>query len=191
MVGASFEAIVIGASAGAIDALAAILPELPRDFPVPIMVVVHLPVDKKSLIVQIFQQKCQISVVEAEDKVPLEPGTVYFAPADYHLLVEPERVLSLSVEEQVNYSRPSIDVLFETAALAFGHGLLGIVLTGANNDGAAGLRCILDAGGTAIVQQPDSAYASAMPMSAIDRCPEARVMNLVDIAKYLQGIKGP
>jgi two-component system chemotaxis response regulator CheB len=191
MGGASFEAIVIGASAGAIDALAAILPGLPQDFPVPIMVVVHLPTDKKSLIVQIFQQKCQLSVVEAEDKVPLEPGTVYFAPADYHLLVEPERVLSLSVEEQVNYSRPSIDVLFETAAIAFGNGLLGIVLTGANNDGAAGLRCIVDAGGTAIVQQPDSAYASTMPMSAIARCPEARVMNLDELAHYLQEIKGP
>lgn len=184
----SFEAIVIGASAGAIDALAAILPRLPRDYPAPLMVVVHLPVDKKSLIVQIFQQKCQLRVVEAEDKVPLEPGTVYFAPADYHLLVEPERVLSLSVEEQVNYSRPSIDVLFETAAMAFRSRLLGIVLTGANNDGAAGLRCILDAGGTAIVQRPDSAYASTMPVSAIGRCPEARVLTLEEIAGYLQGI---
>jgi two-component system chemotaxis response regulator CheB len=187
---ASIEAVVIGASAGAIDALAAILPGLPGGFPVPIMVVVHLPVDKKSLIVQIFQQKCQLNVAEAEDKAPLEPGTVYFAPADYHLLVEPERVLSLSVEEQVNYSRPSIDVLFETAALAFGRGLLGIVLTGANNDGAAGLRCILDAGGTAIVQQPDTAYASAMPRSAIQSCPEARVLTLEQAASFLQGIKG-
>lgn len=191
MAGTNFEAVVMGASAGAIDALAAILPGLPRDYPVPIMVVVHLPTDKKSLIVQIFQQKCQLRVVEAEDKVPLEPGTVYFAPADYHLLVEPERVLSLSVEEEVNYSRPSIDVLFETAALAYGRGLLGVVLTGANNDGAAGLRCIRDAGGTVIVQQPDSAYASAMPMSAIERCPEARVMTLDELAQFLQGIKGP
>jgi two-component system chemotaxis response regulator CheB len=189
MGGANYEAIAIGASAGAIDALAAILPGLPRGFPVPITIVVHLPMDKKSVIVPIFQQRCQLNVVEAEDKVPLEPGTVYFAPADYHLLVEPERVLSLSVEEQVNFSRPSIDVLFETAALAFGSGLLGIVLTGANNDGAAGLKCILNVGGSAIVQHPDSAYASAMPLSAIGRCPEARVMTLDELAQYLQGIQ--
>lgn len=181
------EAIVIGASAGAIDALSVILPALPREFPYPIVVVVHLPVDKKSLIVDLFQQRCELNVVEAEDKLPLEAGCVYFAPSDYHLLVEPERVLSLSVDETVNYSRPSIDVLFESAAEAFGPQLLGIVLTGANGDGARGLKSIMDSGGSGLIQRPDLAYASAMPQAAVDLCPRASVMTLEQIATYLQG----
>jgi two-component system chemotaxis response regulator CheB len=181
------EAIVIGASAGAIDALSVILAPLPKTFPLPILIVVHQPLDKRSVIADLFQQKCALQVREAEDKMPIEAATITFAPPDYHLLVEPDKLLSLSSEEPVNYSRPAIDVLFETAADAYGERLLGIVLTGANHDGATGLKCIMDSGGSGLVQQPDYAYASAMPQAALDVCPQAQCLSLEEIAAFLQG----
>ena len=180
------EAVVIGVSAGGLKALSSILPDLPADYPVPILVVIHLPPSGKSLVAELFANKCAMKVVEADDKEPIEPGTVYFAPPDYHLLVERDHTLSLSSEEPVLFSRPSIDVLFESAADAYGPGLIGVVLTGANNDGAHGLKAIMNAGGVCIVEQPDDAYASMMPKSAIDAVPSARVMSLDDIAAYLR-----
>ncbi|OWK46403.1 Chemotaxis response regulator protein-glutamate methylesterase CheB [Fimbriiglobus ruber] len=176
---------VVGASAGALEALSVLLPALPTDYPLPVLVVVHLPPDKKSVMAELLQQKCRVGVREAEDKEPIRAGIVYFAPPDYHLLVEPDRRLSLSSEEPVLYSRPSIDVLFETAADAYGPGLIGVVLTGANSDGSRGLRAVLSAGGTGLVQWPDLAYASAMPQAALDACPGARVLSLPEIATYL------
>ncbi|WP_406698003.1 chemotaxis protein CheB [Singulisphaera sp. Ch08] len=188
MNGPRIEAVVIGASAGAVDALSVILPALPRDYPLPLMVVVHLPADKKSIMVDLFRAKCRLDVREADDKEPIRGATAYFAPPDYHLLVEPDRRLSLSSEEPVHYCRPSIDVLFETAVDAYGAGLLGIILTGANDDGARGLRAVHAAGGTALVQRPDLAYASIMPQAALDACPEARSVSLEEIATYLQEV---
>lgn len=178
-------AIVVGASAGALEALSAILPALPGGYPLPILVVVHLPPDRKSLFADLLDAKCRLGVREAEDKEPIRGGTVYLAPPDYHLLVEADGRLSLSSEEPVRFSRPSIDVLFETAADAYGAGLVGIILTGANSDGARGLRAVLVAGGTALVQRPDTAYSPAMPQAALDLCPEARAMSLGEIAAYL------
>lgn len=180
------EAIAIGASAGAIDALSTILPALPKNYPLPLMIVVHLPVDKNSLIVELFRRKCLIDVYEAEDKAPIQGGAAYFAPPDYHLLVEPHRHFALSSEEPVQYSRPSIDLLFESAADAYAEHLLAVVLTGANRDGSHGLRCICDAGGQAIVQNPSTAYASAMPLAAAEACPEASRMTLEQIAAFLK-----
>ncbi|HEX4142081.1 MAG TPA: chemotaxis protein CheB [Pirellulales bacterium] len=182
------EAIVIGVSAGALDALSTLLPVLPRDFPLPVLVVVHLPAHKESLIVNLLRPKCQVDVREAEDKEPIRAATVFFAPPDYHMLVETDGRLSLSAEEPVNFSRPSIDVLFETAADAYGAGLIGIVLTGANNDGSRGLRAVLDRGGIGLVQRPDLAIASAMPAAALDACPTARALSLPEIAAYLLNI---
>lgn len=179
------EAIVIGVSAGGLKALSAILPGLPRDYPLPIMICIHLPPGKKSIVAELFDEKCALSVREAEDKEPILPGNVYFAPPDYHLMVEPDRRLSLSSEEPVLFSRPSINVLFETAADSYGAGLLGVVLTGANNDGAQGLRTIMLAGGTAIIEDPAEAYQAAMPQAAIEACPGARVLSLDDMARYL------
>lgn len=184
----NFEAVVIGASAGALDALTIVLSPLPANFPLPVFIVVHLPPDKKSIMTELFKAKCRISVKEAEDKELIEPGTVYFAPPDYHLLVEADKKLSLSSEEPVLFSRPSIDVLFESASDAYGETLLGIVLTGANSDGAAGLKMIVNAGGAALVQQPDQAYASAMPEAAIRACPNAEILSLVQIASYLEKV---
>ncbi len=179
-------AIAIGVSSGAVRALSEILPLLPRHFPLPVLIVVHLPPGEKSALVDCFEGKCQIAIREAEDKDPIVDGTIYFAPPDYHLLVEADRRLSLSSEEPVLFSRPSIDVLFESAADVYGAALIGIILTGASNDGAGGLKAIVAAGGTALVQRPDLAQASEMPQAALDACPNALVLTLPQIANYLQ-----
>lgn len=178
-------AVVIGSSAGALEALSVILPCLPPEFPFPIFIVVHVPAGKQSVLADIFSAKCALRVVEAEDKEPVEAGSVYFAPPDYHMLIEDEHTIALSNEEEVLFSRPAIDVSFESAADIWEDRLIGIVLTGANHDGAKGLRAIVRAGGTAIVQDPDGAYARAMPEAAIAACPTAQVLSLPDIATYL------
>ncbi|MDM9644799.1 chemotaxis protein CheB [Rhizobium sp. S163] len=180
------EVVVIGASAGALDALGTILPALPSDFATPIIVVVHVPPDKPSVLAELFAARCALGVREAEDKEPLTKGVVYFAPPDYHLLVESDRTLSLSTEAPVLFSRPSIDVLFESASDAFGPGVVALVLTGANEDGARGLKAVADAGGKTIVQQPETAFASAMPEAALGACPDAVVMELGEMAAYLR-----
>jgi two-component system chemotaxis response regulator CheB len=182
------QAVVIGASAGAVEALSAILPALPGSFPLPIFVVVHLPPGRKSLLAEIFQARCHIRVREAEDKEPILAGTAYFAPPDYHLLIEQDRSLALSSDEPILYSRPSIDVLFESAAEAYGAGLVGIVLTGGNQDGAHGLKAIEEAGGLPIVQHPTEATAPNMPEAALSACPRARVLSLADIAMFLKDL---
>lgn len=186
---AKAEAVVIGASAGALEALSTILPFLPADYALPVMIVVHVPPDKPSLLAELFQAKCAVEVREAEDKEPIIDGTAYFAPPDYHLLVEADRTLSLSNDEPVFYSRPSIDVLFESAADAYGPNLIAVVLTGANQDGAKGLRAVTEAGGVAIVQNPKGAYASAMCEAAIAECPEADILSLEQIAIFLRDIE--
>ena len=188
MSGLAPEAIVIGASAGALDVLSNLLPALPSDYRLPILVVVHLPPDKTSVFAKLMRTRCAIRVREAEDKEPIEPGVAYFAPPDYHLLVEQDKRLSLSDDEPVLFSRPSIDVLFESAADAYGDGLIGVVLTGANSDGANGLKAVVEAGGVAVVQSPGSAYAVAMPEAAIATCPDARVLPVNEIAEYLREV---
>ena len=182
------EAIVIGASAGALDVLSNLLPALPSDYRLPILIVVHMPPDKTSMFAELMRARCGIRVREAEDKEPIEPGVAYFAPPDYHLLVEQDKRLSLSGDEPVLFSRPSIDVLFESAADAYGGGLIGVVLTGANSDGADGLRAVVEAGGVAIVQKPGGAYAAAMPQAAIAACPDARVLSVNEITAYLREV---
>lgn len=185
MSGTIARAVVIGASAGAIQALSEILPALPANFALPILIVVHVPADRSNILAPLFDKKCQMAVREAEDKEPALGGVIYFAPPGYHLLVETTGTLSLSSDEEVLYSRPSIDVLFESAADAYGPGLIGIILTGANSDGAKGLKAIAAAGGTALVQEPDNAYASAMPQTALAECASARAMSLAQIANFL------
>jgi two-component system, chemotaxis family, protein-glutamate methylesterase/glutaminase len=188
MIASQAEAVVIGASAGALEALSVILPALAAGFRLPVIVVVHVPPDKRSVLAELLRAKCRVPVREAEDKETISGGTVYFAPPDYHLLVEVGRSLSLSGDEPVLFSRPSIDVLFESAADAYGPALIAIILTGANHDGAKGIRAVVEAGGTAVVQSPDGAFASAMPEAAIAACPTAAVMSLDAIAAYLQEI---
>lgn len=188
MSGVSPEAVVIGASAGGLEALCVILPTLPSQYKLPIVIVVHVPPDKTSIWPELFQTKCNLAVREAADKERICPGTAYFAPPDYHLLVEMDKRLSLSNDEPVLFSRPSIDVLFESAADAYGSSLVAVLLTGANQDGANGMRAVADSGGMAIIQRPDTAFAPAMPEAAIRACPDARVLSLEEIAAYLQDL---
>jgi two-component system chemotaxis response regulator CheB len=185
MMRAGAQAVVIGASAGAIQALSRVLPALPADYALPVMVVVHIPPDRSDLLPALFKAKCRLPVKEAEDKEPLLAGQIYFGASDYHLLVEPDLSLSLSSDEPVFYSRPSIDVLFESAADAYGAGLVGVILTGANADGARGLLAIAEAGGVALVQEPADAFAPTMPRAALARCAAATAMSLDAIAAYL------
>lgn len=185
MTAAPIQAVVIGASAGAVQALSILLPALPADFPLPVFVVVHVPPGRESALAPLLQARCVLTVKEAEDKEPIAGGVIYFAPPDYHLLIEGRESLALSADEPVNYSRPAIDVLFESAADAYGEGLFGIILTGANHDGAAGLKAIVAAGGRAIIEAPDTAHAKAMPLAAIEACPDATVLTLDAIASHL------
>jgi len=184
--GAAPSAVVIGASLGAVEALSHILPVLPASYPLPVLVVVHIPPDKRSALAELFAVRCGMVVKEAEDKEVTQPGTIYFAPPNYHLLVEPDYSLSLSNEDPVLFSRPSIDVLFESAADAYGDSVAGVVLTGANSDGAVGIRKICEAGGIPLVQAPDTAEGEAMPRAALAACPEARVLSLDEIAQCLK-----
>jgi len=183
-----FEAVVIGASAGALDALSNILPALPRGYPLPVIIVVHLPPDKKSILAELMRTKCSMNVHEAEDKDAIEPGTIYFAPPDYHLLIEDKKNFALSSDEPDLFSRPSINILFESAAHVFGSKLFGIILTGANEDGARGLRAIVAAGGNAIIQQPEQAHAATMPLAAQMACPTSKTLSLDEIGLYLRQI---
>lgn len=181
----SFAAVVIGTSAGGVDALTTVLQLLPADFRLPVMIVIHLPANKQSIISELLDPQCKIPVREAEDKEPIAPGAIYFAPSDYHLLIEPDFRLSLSSEEPVKFSRPSIDVLFESAAESYRDGLIGVILTGANDDGSNGLKCVEKQGGVTIVQLPSTALSGEMPRAALLACPNSRVMTLTEIAAYL------
>jgi two-component system chemotaxis response regulator CheB len=181
----TIKAVAIGASAGAVQALLHILPALPADYPLPVLIVVHVPPNRANALVTLFQDRCRVAVKEAEDKEFIAPGVVYFAPSDYHLLVESDGSLSLSLDQLVNLSRPAIDVLLESAADAFGPALVGVVLTGANDDGALGLRAVADADGVALVEDPGDAYVSTMPDAALRASPSARSMSLDAIKAYL------
>jgi two-component system chemotaxis response regulator CheB len=178
------EAVVMGGSAGSVAALEAILPILPADFP-PVLVVVHLLASAPSLLADLFASRCTMRVREAGSFEPIENGCVYFAPADYHLLVTRDRRCALSIEAPVRFSRPSIDVLFESAAVAFGVGLVGVVLTGASDDGADGARAIDAAGGRTLVQDPTTTVASVMPAAVLAAVPGARALPLAAIATEL------
>lgn len=180
------QAVVIGASAGALEVLNQVLPALPASFPLPVFVVVHVPPDRKSLLAELFARRCAMRVREAEDKEPIDPGTVYFAPPNYHMLVETPQALALSADEPVLYSRPAIDILFESAADVYGPALAALVLTGANEDGVRGLRAAAAAGGQVAVQDPQTAFAAAMPEAALAACPQARIVTPGGIAAYLQ-----
>jgi two-component system, chemotaxis family, protein-glutamate methylesterase/glutaminase len=187
--GAHIEAIAIGGSAGGFDALSTLLQALPARFAPAILVVLHIPPDRPSQLASLFGGRCRLPVREALDKESIEPGTVYVAPPDYHLLVENERMLSLSQDAPVAFSRPSIDVMFESAAIAYRERLLGIVVSGANDDGAAGLAAIREAGGRAWVQDPAEATASAMPAAAVKRGSPELVLPIRDLAERLAHLR--
>ena len=179
------EAVVIGASAGGFEAILAVLEGQPRAYPMPLVAVLHLPENHESRLAELFGYRLDLQVREARDKESLAPGVLYFAPPGYHLLVEADRSFSLSCEERVNFARPSIDVLFETAADAYGKSLAGILLTGANYDGAAGLAGMKLAGALTIVQDPASAEVPTMPEAAIRRTAPGLILPLAEIRSLL------
>jgi two-component system chemotaxis response regulator CheB len=163
-----YEAIVIGVSAGGLAILSRILKELPVDFPLPVIIIQHRSKDERTLLEEVLQAKCHIRIRQADEKERIRSGVVYFAPPDYHLLIEKDRSFSLNYDEPVNFSRPSIDLLFETASEVYSNKLIGIILTGANCDGAAGIRAIRERGGATIAQDPVNASFPDMPRAAIE-----------------------
>ncbi|MES9857055.1 MAG: chemotaxis protein CheB [Sedimenticola sp.] len=184
-----YKAIVIGASAGGMAAITSVLKPLPCNYGIPILMVQHLHHSDRGGFAQTIDTKLALSVCQAADKEQLLAGHVYFAPANYHMLVEHEETLALSVDELVNWSRPSIDVLFESAARIWKQHLVGIILTGANEDGAQGLQRIAQQGGLTIVQNPESAESPEMPSAAMKR---ARIDHLLlpnEIGTLLQGLE--
>jgi two-component system chemotaxis response regulator CheB len=177
------DAVVIGASAGGVEALIALLSCLRSGFRPAVLVVLHVPPDRPSGLVSLFGSRCRLPVVEALDKAPLQGGQIVLAPPDYHLLVETPKRIALSVDAPVRYSRPAIDLLFESAALAFGARLLGIVLTGGSDDGADGLVAVRKQGGCAWVQDPARAVAATMPAAALKRAGADEVLTLEQLAE--------
>jgi two-component system, chemotaxis family, protein-glutamate methylesterase/glutaminase len=175
----------MGTSAGGLQALSVLLRDLPADYPLPVLVVQHRAKDQRSLLEEVLQTKTKIRVKQADEKESLQKGHVYVAPPDYHLLVEEDRTLSLSSDEQVRFSRPSIDVLFESAAVVFKEGLVGIILTGASNDGASGIESIARYGGITIAQDPNEAEYPYMPQASIDTRKIKHVWTLEKIKSFL------
>lgn len=180
-----FEAIVIGVSAGGLKALRTILLGLPKGFTMPVIIVQHLSANSDGDWIEILDGMSHIRIKEAEEKEEIRPGVAYIAPPGYHLLIEEDRTFSLSAEDRVNFSRPSIDVLFESAADVYGKSLIGIILTGLNYDGAAGLKEIKNRGGLAIVEDPDTAEWASMPESAIEATEVDYVVSLEEIVPLL------
>jgi two-component system, chemotaxis family, protein-glutamate methylesterase/glutaminase len=173
----AYELVVIGTSWGGLHALRRVLGGLPAKFDVPVVVVQHRHRDSDHLLVSLLQDHTTLTVNEVEDKTELVPGGVYVAPAEYHVLVEVGH-LALSTEEPVRYSRPSIDVTFESAADSYGSRTIGVIMTGANDDGARGLKRIADRGGAAIVQEPSTAESAVMPAAALRLVPDAKVATI-------------
>jgi len=181
-----YRAVVIGTSAGGMTALTTILAMLPEDFTLSVIIVQHiLEEGMDGYRTGFLDKRCALPVKEAMDKEPLQPGTVYLAPAGYHLLLEQAGTLSLSVDAPVNFSRPSIDVLFESAAVALGARLVGIILTGANSDGSQGIKKIKECRGYVIVQDPAEAEVPAMPLAAIESTEIDQILPLARIGSFL------
>lgn len=181
----NYEAIVIGTSAGGLKALQELLAPLPADFGLPILVVQHRPAARNDFFAFLLNEACRLKVKEADEKEAIRPGFVYIAPADYHLLVEPDKTMTLSVDAKVCYSRPSIDILFETASEVYLSRLIGIILTGANHDGTMGLKKIKEKGGLTIAQNPHTAEAELMPLSAIREKVVDKILSIAEIVSFL------
>ncbi|WAS89750.1 chemotaxis protein CheB [Nannocystis punicea] len=177
--------IVIGGSSGALDALAAMLPALPPDYPLPLAVVLHVPPTQPSHLVAVLGARSRLTAREPDDKEPIMPGTLYVAPPNYHLLVERGRTFALSIDPPVLFSRPAIDVLFESAADVYGPHLAGVLLSGANEDGARGLEHVRRAGGLTFVESPATAAVPVMPAAALRRIAVDHVAPAADLGRLL------
>lgn len=181
----AYNAIVIGASAGGITALGQLLPAFPPDYALPIVVVQHLHPLQENLWLLNCGYKTHLEVLEAQWGEKISRGCIYFAPPNYHLLIEDDFTFSLSIDARVNFVRPSIDVLFESAVDAYGEHLIGVILTGANADGARGLNLIKASGGLTVVQDPETADSPYMPRAALKVTEVDHVLSLPEIAQVL------
>lgn len=184
VVGVGYDVVVVGTSWGGLAALRTLVSGLPDSFQMAVVLVQHRHKDSDQLLRTLLQERTALEVCEVEDKMPLEHSCIYIAPPDYHTLIEPGH-LSLSTEAPVRYSRPSIDVAFESASDSYGHRAVGVVLTGANTDGSNGLRRISDRGGMALVQDPATAESTSMPAAAAIAVPRARVMPLEELVRFI------
>lgn len=180
----AYEIVVVGTSWGGLLALRELVDGLPQRLGLPVVVVQHRHKESDHLLAALLQDHTSLSVCEVEDKAPVSPGSVYIAPADYHLLFD-GNAFALSTEGPVRFSRPSIDVTFESAADVFAERAVGVVLTGANADGALGLKRIFDRGGLALVQAPGTAESPIMPTAALRSVPQARALSIREIASTL------
>lgn len=181
----NYEAIVIGVSSGGLNAMKTMFSLLPADFITPVIIVQHISPRSGNQWIYLLNDKSNLHIKEADEKEKIEPGMIYIAPPNYHLLVEKDKTFSLTVDERVNYARPSIDVLFESAAEAYNSKLIGVVLTGSNNDGSNGLKRIQEWGGLTIVQDPKTAESAFMPASAIAGCKPGYILPLEEIIDLL------
>ncbi|HEY3133726.1 MAG TPA: chemotaxis protein CheB [Gemmatimonadaceae bacterium] len=179
-----YSVVAVGTSWGGLSVMTKVLGGLPQDFPIPIVVVQHRSKDSDTLLSELLQDSTDLTVCEIEDKDVLQPGRVHIAPADYHVMLEPG-FLSLTLEEPVRFSRPSIDVMFDSAADTYGPATIGVVLTGANEDGARGLAHIVRRGGHALVQDPKTAEIPIMPRAAVRAVPSAEIVPLHSLAPRL------
>jgi two-component system chemotaxis response regulator CheB len=180
-----FKVVIIGGSAGSLNVLMQVLPQLPAIKSFAIVIVVHRKSTDEQTFEELIELKSPVKVKQVEDKVPLLPGFIYIAPSNYHLLFEKNNTLSLDTSEKVNYSRPSIDVSFESAAEIFKNQLTGILLSGSNGDGTNGLKAIQNEGGTIIVQNPESADMPFMPNNAIQNMTPDYVLNIQEILQFI------
>jgi two-component system, chemotaxis family, protein-glutamate methylesterase/glutaminase len=180
-----YEAIVIGVSSGGMNAMKVMFSLLPKDFNIPIIIVQHIGAFSDNQLIKILNDKSNLFIKEADEKERVENGKVYIAPPNYHLMIERDKTFSLTVDERVNYARPSIDVLFESAAEAYRNKLIGVILTGSNSDGTAGLKKINEYEGLTIAQDPKTAESAYMPASAIAAIKPDYILSLDEIIKLL------
>ena len=181
----NYEAIVIGVSSGGMNAMKVMFSLLPKEFNIPIIIVQHISPNSENLWINLLNDKSNLEIKEADEKEKIENGKVYIAPPNYHLLIERDKTFSLSVDERVNFARPSINVLFESAAEAYKNKLIGVILTGSNNDGTNGLKLIKEYGGLTIVQDPSTAESGFMPASAIAAMQVDYILSLKGIIDLL------
>ena len=186
-----YQAIAVGASAGGLYALSFLFEQLPADYPIPVIVIQHRAKDQKELLEEVLQHKCKITIKQADEKEKIKSGFVYIAPPGYHLLVEQDQTFSLSSDEPVSLSKPSIDVLFESAAEVFREKLVGLILTGANNDGATGISIIKKYGGLTVAQYPQEAQYPQMPLAAINSGGVENILTLKEIQTFLYQLSLP
>lgn len=180
-----YEAIVIGVSSGGMNAMKIMFFHLPKNFSTPIIIVQHIGARSDSYFIKLLNKQSKVSIKEADEKEKIERGNIYIAPPNYHLMIESDATFSLTIDERVNYARPSIDVLFESAAIAYKDKLIGVILTGSSSDGSLGLKKIKEYGGVTIAQDPKTAESAYMPAAAIAVVQMDFILSLEEIIKLL------